>query len=91
MKIKSEHLQTLTDALEAGVAGDTAKLHKAAKAYKEVGLSDKRFLWDVFYNTRIEGERPEAWSSKNLKYLNDENIHTALKHIFKNKALPSKV
>jgi hypothetical protein len=78
MKIKSEHLVALTDAI--------AKVKEAhpdstLQAYVDNGLSKERWRWDVFHASRKY--LPEGFVKDLHKYLNDSHIDTALRLILK--------
>ena len=53
--------------------------------YKDKGLSDMRFRWDVYHhvidNAQREGRIDDCTFFSGLYYLNDDNIDTALKSI----------
>ena len=78
MKIKQEHYRIISNALNA--VGE--KLNAASKEYKQNGMSEMRFRWDVFYFAKIEGNSTK-WLCDNLySYLNDSHIDTALRQYF---------
>lgn len=75
MKIKSEHYQTMLNAI-ASLPRDKYLEHKAL----ELGADKaKRFRWDLFSAAKLY-----TFASDELySYLNDEHIDTALKAIVK--------
>lgn len=77
MKIRPEHFATLRKAITAFIADhqEACQRHKAAH-------NPKRYRWDVFYRTRINGQSSSHWVGDNLyPYLNDTHIDTALRRI----------
>lgn len=70
-KITPEHLQSL----QAAIRAIQPKVDAARAKYKEHGLSQMRFRWDVLHAAK--------WSDLKAayKYLNDNNIDTALRSI----------
>ena len=74
MKMKKEHFEymqtTLTKfVLESGFPD--------LSQYKEKGLTEKRYRWDLSYSAKLT-----PWICKNLySYLNDDHIDTALRVI----------
>lgn len=46
--------------------------------YKERGLSEKRYRYDLFWAARQFDETKNMWR---YSYLNDDNIYTALKKL----------
>ena len=92
MKIKQEHLAEMEREIQVTILQADKPLVDFARAYRDAGLSDKRFMWDWLWASYIEGERATTWICDNLySYLNDDHIDTALRHIFKTKVTPSKV
>jgi hypothetical protein len=74
LKIKPEHYELLKKVFEAGKA-----LVPSKEAYREAGMSDKRWRWDAMWaGKKVAGELP--WGEL-YKYLNDDHIDSALRQI----------
>jgi len=82
MKIKKSDLEILQNAIDKVIADNP----NAAQDYKDNGLSEKRFRWDVLRATKLNvfGDGRGTHGDLNLyAYLNDSHIDTALKHCLK--------
>ena len=71
MKIKSEHFEYLSLVI---AERDTEELRER---YKEAGLSDKRYRWDLVYRCGLTTYICDVLYS----YMDDSHIDTALKRI----------
>lgn len=82
MKFTNEHYNILKN--RVAVIG-IAKLKKAKTEYKEKGLSDTRFLFDVFYASKTKiGDGIGLSSNCGIEGdYNDGHIETAMKKIIK--------
>lgn len=70
MKITAEDFNKLAAAVEPFYTPERWE------AYRQAGLSETRFLWDALWKSRLD-------THSMYTYLNDNNIHTALKAIAK--------
>lgn len=72
MKFTNDHYE----ALKSAIASKQIDLLKAKKEYEENGLSEQRYLWDLFYysgyNTNV--------SFREARY-KDSHIETAVKRV----------
>ena len=76
MKMTKEHFQKIK------IAMNTAeKLTDAQAGYKAKGLSQERYMWDLFRIAAIDGNSTTFTCTVLYKYLNDSHINTALKAI----------
>ena len=88
MKIKPEHYNYIDDSFnkfsmklqETMPIKIDSPLSGLKRKYKELGLSDERFRWDILNHAGLT-----KWVCDNLyPYLNDSHIDTALKRITEN-------
>ena len=78
MKIKPQHFEQMKRA----VTEVFEKNPNIKTVYKNAGLSDMRFRWDVLHACQIDGIDATRWICDNLyPYLNDTHIDTALRNI----------
>ena len=79
MKIKNEHYEVLETACKKVLD----KSPNAWNEYKNKGLSEKRFRWDVLWATKLKiGDSIGMPGDLPLyDYMNDEHIDTALRKI----------
>ena len=71
MKITMPHYNHLARSIQPAI--DATPL----QAYRDAGLSDKRYRWDMTYKAGLSG-----WICDELyPYLNDDHIDTALRSI----------
>ena len=85
MKIKQDDLNYLKSILpDAHALGDAVTRYNAGDFIRadHVKSLRTRFVWDVFYYLRNRVNHADFFDSLN-KYLNDNHIETALKHVLK--------
>lgn len=70
MKFTNDHFQSL----KKSISGSDVDLLESAKAYKEKGYSETRFLWDIFWASKWSYHNRDA----SAIYL-DTHIQTAIK------------
>ena len=82
MKISKDHFETMRTAVLATID----RIPDCRERYMEAGLSNMRLNFDLWYASRVNGERPEAWVCRELYPLgvNDDHIGTALARIVGN-------
>lgn len=79
MKMSDEHYKLVEDACTSVLHF----AHDAKQRYKDDGLSDKRFRWDVLHASTINGKKSMYFITDELyPYLNDTHIDTALRKMF---------
>jgi hypothetical protein len=84
MKMTLEHF----DKIKAACMDVLKANPNAAQDYKNAGLSDKRFNFDVYRAAKIDGKPSLRFTCDVLyPYLNDTHIGTALKLIMGNSGL----
>ena len=93
MKIIQKHIDTLSKAIDEAIATKAdVPLEQLAKNYKANGLTDRRFLFDIWHCSKVGDKSCTSWiHAQDYDHIYDDHIFSALKHIFKNKPLPSKV
>ena len=79
MKITPQDYADLKAAI-VGIFGNR-KLADIAAMYKDNGLSEKRFRWDLLYSVQSVVRQPIF--DRMYKYANDTHIDTALRRIVK--------
>jgi len=78
MKMTQQHYDQLSAAINC--AKDSAPY--SLEQYREKGLSDERYRWDLLWTAQMDGVSGNSWVCKNLyPYLNDDHIDTALRQI----------
>lgn len=77
MKIKQEHYQEMERIINEFMASQANSLDTIHKNYQAQGLSDKRFIWDCFYASKL----PRFACDNLYSYMNDCHIESALKSI----------
>lgn len=71
MKMKDEHLDVIRTAVQK------ADEDRRRQIYRDQGLSDKRYRWDLLWSSGMS-----KWVSDHLyPYLTDDHIDTALREI----------
>ena len=71
MKVSTEHVQYIKQAITP------IDIPELRAVYKEAGLSDKRYRWDLLYRAKLS-----QWLSDNIyPYANDDHIDTVLRQL----------
>jgi len=73
MKMQHKHFDALVLQVAASVI--TGRYEE----YKQAGLSDKRYRWDILWSTPASFRTP--WFDEVYQYCNDDHIDTALRKI----------
>jgi len=91
MKMQTSHYQALSVMLNNVINELDKPILDFAKAYKDAGLSDKRFMWDFYW--AIPSIERNSWHDDNgiYDYLHDGHIGTAIKAALKGQPLPSSI
>lgn len=83
IRMVPEDYQALKDTIFKAldqVTSDTGKtLETIHQEYKDAGLSDMRFRWDIFWKSKFNNT--PVYNSESFKEYNDTHIDTALKNI----------
>ena len=91
MKMQPSHYQALSAMLNSVINELDKPVLEFAKAYRDAGLSDTRFVWDLYW--AIPSTERKGWHDDNgiYDYLHDDHIGTAIKTALKGQPLPSSI
>lgn len=68
---------------------DAAYLKKLRADYTAKGLSETRYLWDMYWIAyKLSGNESRVWALRVYDYCNDEHITTALRAVVKELSEP---
>ena len=79
MKMKKEHYEELKELIKQSLMLNP----KVRQMYKDQGLSDTRYVWDLFARLQrdfsfVKGRAASSLQAKLYEYLCDSHIQTAL-------------
>ena len=79
LKIRPEHYEFIKNRFRMVHARTKPSFAYWRKEYAKEGLSEKRFVWDLYYTSGLT----EFTCDTLYKYMNDDHLHSALRRIVK--------
>lgn len=80
MKMYPSDYRALRDMVEAHLKRHKVNLRRVREDYDQAGLSETRFVFDMFY--AVPGAERRDWFDRGIyDYLNDDHIRTALRRV----------